>query len=129
MAGGQRDATALRSSFPGSGSDRGAGCAATGGVASPALVAGRAVASGPVVAAGGGGGSAAIAVEPRTTSSGRKTYSEWGAPWPLISSTRARTAATAIAVTGWRMVVSGGSVKAISGESSKPTTETSCGTR
>jgi hypothetical protein len=57
-------------------------------------------------------------VEDRTTSSGRKRYSECGAAWPWISSTSVRTAATAIALTGWRTVVSGGSVKAISGESS-----------
>ncbi len=46
----------------------------------------------------------------------------------MISSTRARTAATAIAATGWRTVVSGGSVNAMSGESSYPTTEMSPGT-
>ena len=47
---------------------------------------------------------------------------------PSISSSSAPTAAAAIACTGWRTVVSGGSVNAISGESSKPTTETSPGT-
>src|SRR6266511_3381949 len=57
-------------------------------------------------------------VEARTTSSGRKTYSECGAGSPLISSTSARTAAVDIASTGCCTVVSGGSVKAISGESS-----------
>ena len=41
----------------------------------------------------------------------------------------AETAAWPIAWTGWRTVVSGGSVKPISGESSKPTTDTSSGTR
>ena len=66
-------------------------------------------------------------VEPRTTSSGRKRYSECGAGWPPISSTRAPTAAMAMARTGWRSVVSGGSVKGIRGESSCPTTEMSRG--
>src|SRR5690606_1819041 len=60
----------------------------------------------------------AAAVEPRTTSSGRNRYSVCGAPWPRISSTSARTAAAAIARTGWRTVVSGGSVNAIKVESS-----------
>src|SRR6476660_438349 len=57
-------------------------------------------------------------VEPRTTSSGRNMYSECGAGWPATSSTRARTAATDMACTGCRSVVSGGSVNAIRGESS-----------
>ena len=48
---------------------------------------------------------------------------------PAISATRALTAALPMLMTGWRRVVSGGSVKAISGESSKPTTERSSGTR
>ncbi len=46
----------------------------------------------------------------------------------LTSATRAATAACAIASTGWRTVVSGGSVKAMSGESSNPTTDRSRGT-
>ena len=60
----------------------------------------------------------AAPVEARTTSSGRKTYSARGDGSPAISSSRARTAASAIAWTLWRTVVSGGSVKAMSGESS-----------
>lgn len=68
------------------------------------------------------------AVEPRTTSSGWKTYSVRCTGLPPISSSSAPTAAAAIACTGWRTVVSGGSVKAMSCESSKPTTETSRGT-
>ena len=47
---------------------------------------------------------------------------------PLISPTSADTAAWPIDSTGWRTVVSGGSVNAISGESSKPTTDRSPGT-
>jgi len=54
------------------------------------------------------------AVEPRTTSSGRKTNSLCGAGVPPISSSSAFTAAWLIAATGCLMVVSGGSVKAIS---------------
>ncbi|CAM5731124.1 hypothetical protein STENM223S_10314 [Streptomyces tendae] len=70
----------------------------------------------------------ADAVEPRTTSSGMNTNSLCGAGVPPISSSSVRTAACPIAGTGLRTVVSGGSVKAISGESSKPTTEMSRGT-
>ncbi|KQY47693.1 hypothetical protein ASD18_10455 [Cellulomonas sp. Root137] len=47
---------------------------------------------------------------------------------PVISATRAATAAWPMARTGWRTVVRGGSVNAISGESSKPTTDRSPGT-
>lgn len=57
----------------------------------------------------------AEAVEPRTTSSGWKTNSLWGAGVPPTSSRRARTAACPMAVTGCRIVVSGGSVKAMRG--------------
>jgi hypothetical protein len=57
-------------------------------------------------------------VEPRTTSSGRNTYSARGAGCPVISSTSARTAASPMSCTDWRSVVSGGSVNAISTESS-----------
>ena len=57
--------------------------------------------------------SGAAPVEARTTSSGRKTYSARGAGSPAISSSSARTAASAIAWTHWRTVVSGGSVNAI----------------
>ena len=61
------------------------------------------------------GRTGAAPVEPRTTSSGRKTYSARGAGSPAISSISARTAASPIACTVWRTVVSGGSVKAMSG--------------
>ena len=57
-------------------------------------------------------------VEPRTMSSGRKTNSSRGAGVPLTSSMSAWTAAAPIASTACRTVVSGGSVKAMSGESS-----------
>ena len=60
----------------------------------------------------------AAAVEPRTTSSGAKTNSSLGPVIPAISSSSTLTAASAMAWTGWRIVVSGGSVKAISGLSS-----------
>jgi hypothetical protein len=62
--------------------------------------------------------STAMAVDPRTTSSGANRYSDLGAAKPLISSTSVRTAANPIAETGWRRVVSGGSVNAMTGESS-----------
>lgn len=51
-----------------------------------------------------------------------------GAGVPLISSINACTAAVPMACTDWRKVVSGGSVKAMSIESSYPMTETSPGT-
>jgi len=60
----------------------------------------------------------AAPVDPRTTSSGRNTYSARGVGRPASSSSRARTAAPLIASTDWRMVVSGGSANPISGESS-----------
>src|SRR6185369_2117616 len=65
-----------------------------------------------------GGQRRATPVEPRTTSSGRKTYSECGAGCPLTASVSARTAALDMARTGWRSVDSGGSVNGISAESS-----------
>ncbi len=60
----------------------------------------------------------ACAVEPRTTSSGWKTNSVRCTGVPPSSSSSALTAAAAIARTGWRTVVSGGSVKGLSSESS-----------
>src|SRR3954452_16364251 len=69
----------------------------------------------------------AAAVDPRTTSSGRNTYSARGAGKPAISSSRARTAAAPIAWTACLTVVSGGAVKAMSSEASYPTTGTAPG--
>ena len=66
-------------------------------------------------------------VDARTTSSGRNTYSARGAgsAADLVEQRPDRRAAHA--VTAWRTVVSGGSVKAISSESSYPTIDTSPG--
>lgn len=60
----------------------------------------------------------ASAVEARTTSSGWKTNSVRWTGFPPTSSSSDCTAAWAIARTGCRIVVSGGSVNAISSESS-----------
>ena len=71
----------------------------------------------------------AMPVEPRTTSSGGRRTPSAGCGWPLISSTRARTAATAIAATGWR---TRGQRRVGEGDQRRvvvPTTETSPGTR
>ena len=57
-------------------------------------------------------------VDPRTTSSGRNTYSVRDAGIPAISSTSAWTVVSPMARTRCRTVVSGGSVKAMRVESS-----------
>ena len=67
-------------------------------------------------------------VEPRTTSSGSNSSSSGCGIVVSIWLTKSATAAFPIDSTGWRTVVSGGSVQFSQPESSNPTTETSPGT-
>ena len=72
---------------------------------------------------------AAGPVDARTTSSGSKRYSSAATAEPESCATSSSITMRPIGSIGCRTVVSGGSMLFIRAESSKPTTETSCGTR